>query len=230
MAQADWGLATGSASSTNIAHGVSAGIPRASGSFAYGFNSLITTPGMVALYCGVNGFAPLTKGGDIAACIQRGLSGGKTNFAPFVFIGLTGPTTTDSAYMLGLGDGDPSHFILRKGTLAGGLPDVAPGTQGVLAQSPNSYPAQTYYQLKLEMVVNPNGDTVVNCYQSDLTVNPATSPAWVAIPGMAQFIDDALQVNSGSAPFSSGRVGFGMIAGDISRRAYFDFIIIDAQL
>jgi hypothetical protein len=230
MANADWGTATGSASSSNIISGVSSGIPVASGSFAFGFNSLVTTPGVVALYCAVSTFAPMAKGGDISACIQRGLSGGPTNFAPFIFIGLTAPTTSDSGYLLGLGDGNPSHFILRKGALTGGLPDVAPGTQGVLAQSVNTYAAQTYWQLKLEMVANANGDTIVNCYHSDLTQNPAAAPVWTAIPGMPSFVDDALGINSGSPPYTSGRVGFGMISGDISRRSYFDYIVIDQQL
>ena len=87
--------------------------------------------------------------------------------------------------------------------------------------------------------MNTSGDVVINCYQNDLTVNPVTAPVWVKIAGMSDFpggvaatafIDDALQVNSGSAPLTSGRAAFAAAFTDTTRRAFFDHITLARQL
>jgi hypothetical protein len=46
---------------------------------------------------------------------------------------------------------------------------------------------------------------------------------------MDQFIDDALAVNSGSQPFTSGRAGFCFFAKDVTRRGVFDAVEIYRQ-
>jgi hypothetical protein len=86
-----------------------------------------------------------------------------------------------------------------------------------------------YYQLKLEAVVNGTGDVVLNVYQNDLTANTVSSPVWAAIPGMSSVVDDAAGIETGSAPYTSGRFGFGMRSDAISRVAYFDHIALAVQ-
>lgn len=239
MASGDWGVSTGSLATSSLKRGVSAGFPKPSGggTFAYGFNSVANVVGCTVLYANVADFTPTAAGGEISAAIQRAPSTGKTDFAPFLAICIGGTAVTDKAYMLGLGDGDPSHFILRKGAMSDGLPDVAPGTQGILRRSTATYDAETYYHLRLEAVANDNGDVVINCYQNDLTAHSVASPVWTAINGITQFIDDAAGIASASAgltgsdifPYASGYMGYGMRVANIGRRAFFDFIKPIAQ-
>lgn len=239
MASGDWGVSTGSLATSSLKRGVSAGFPKPSGggTFAYGFNSVANVVGCTVLYANVADFTPTADGGEISAAIQRAPSTGKTGFAPFLAICIGGTAVSDKAYMLGLGDGDPSHFILRKGAMSDGLPDVAPGTQGILRRSTATYDAETYYHLRLEAVANANGDVVINCYQSDLTAHSVASPVWTAINGMTQFIDDAAGIASANAgltgadifPYASGYMGYGMRVANIGRRAFFDRILPIAQ-
>ncbi|RTL06464.1 hypothetical protein EKK58_05785 [Candidatus Dependentiae bacterium] len=232
MAQADWTELIGSAPGGTIRRAVSAAYPKppGGGTFARGFNSQSNAASVVAYYHVGTGFTPTTKGGDISSAIQRGLSAGKTNFSPFIFICLTGTNVADNAYILGPADGDPSRMVLRKGDIASGLPNVAPGQQGVLRQSSEAFPDQAYYHLRLEAVKNGNDDMVINCYRSNLLVTPVSDPAiWVPIPGMDTFIDDNAGIESGSLPLASGYLGYGFRSSDISRRAYFDHIRPRAQ-
>jgi hypothetical protein len=163
--------------------------------------------------------------------IKRGVSGGPEGFSPFLFIGLGGTDVTDQGYMLGLSDGDPSHLVLRKGTLVAGLPDVAPGGSGVLRRSTGEVAIDEWRHLRLDMIVNLNGDVRLQVFENDLSLHPiGGAPTWAAIPGMAEFVDDALGVNSGSLPYTSGRGGFGFASSDVTRRAYFDQIEVIRQL
>jgi hypothetical protein len=83
--------------------------------------------------------------------------------------------------------------------------------------------------LRLDAIVNTNGDVVLNCYENNLALNPVTAPVWEAIPGISQFIDDQLGINSGSQPFTSGRGGFGFATKDVTRRSYVDYVEIQRQ-
>jgi hypothetical protein len=137
-----------------VDRGVTTGIARPSSGGSFGFNSLSTSQGVVGLFTNQVSFAPMAKGGSVRGALQRGPSGSPLNFAPFLFVGLQGPSVNDLGYLLGLGDGDPHHIVLRKGALSGGLPDVAPGTQGVLRRSTATAAAATWLHLRLDMVVN----------------------------------------------------------------------------
>jgi hypothetical protein len=203
--------------------------PNGGGAFTYGIHSLSATPGVVGFYSALANFTPTAKAGDIAsAIIKSGVQG--SNHSEFVFVNLNGQASTNLCYMLGLSNTDPAHIILVKGQLAGGLPDVAPGTQGVLRRSTATYPLNTWVQVKLEAILQPNGDIVLNCYASSLAVNLVTAPVWVAIPGMAAYTDDFLQSNTGSAPLASGRMGWAMVSSDINRTGAFDEIQTDRQI
>lgn len=235
MSEANWTELTGNLAGGTVDRGVTAGItpPNGGGTFVYGFNSLNVTQGVVGLFTNLTNFAPMAKGGSVRGALRRGRGGGKTNFAPFLFIGLQGSSVTDIGYIIGLSDADPSHIELRKGALSAGLPDVAiqtPPLSGVLRKSTTTVAEDEWVHLRLDMIVNTNGDVVLNCYRNDLLANPVTSPVWAAIPGLGQFIDDSLGVNSGSAALTSGRGGYGFWSKDVTRRSYVDHLELQRQL
>ena len=233
MAELDWTFLNDGLDAVAVDRGVTTGIarPPGGGNFVYGFNSLSTAQGAVGLFTNQTNFAPMQKGGSVRGAIQRGISGGPLNFAPFLFIGGQGPSVNDLCYLLGLGDGDPHHLVLRKGALSGGLPDIPPGTQGVLRRSTATFMPGTWLHLRLDMVVNLNGDVLLQVFQNDLVAHPiGTAPSWVAIPGMDQFVDDALGINSASQPFTSGRGGFGFFTKDVTRRGFLDQVEVYRQL
>lgn len=234
MASSNWTALVNSLSQATIDYGVSAGItpPNGGGSFIFGFNSLLTTLGVSAWYTNQVNFAPTPalKGGAIMGAVQRGVSAGAINFSQFLFIGLQGNSTTDSGYLLGLGDGsEAAHIVLAKGPPSQSLSDLAPGTAGVLRRSTASYSAGTWLQLRLDMIVNANGETRLQVFQNDLVANSVTSPIWTAIPGMTEFVDDPMGINSGTQPFTAGYMGFGVFSKDVQRRSYFDHIVCRRQ-
>lgn len=238
MAEADWAFLSGSLDAASVARGVSAGFtpPSGGGSFVFGFASKVTTPGAVGLYVdGGNNpsFDPDLiddasdpSGGSIRGAVKRGVSAGPLDFAPFLFIGQQGSSVADQGYLLGLSENDPHEIILRKGAPSGGL---LPTAAGVLRTGTATFPPDTWVHLRLDMIVNPNGDVVLKAFQNDLAGDPVTAPTWVTIPGITDFIDDALGVNSGSAPFIGGRAGFGFQTSDLSRRGFFDQIEVLRQ-
>jgi hypothetical protein len=233
MAETDWTFLNDGLDAATVDRGVTTGIarPPGGGSFLFGMNSLSTAQGVVGLFTNQVNFAPMAKGGSIRGAVQRGVSGGPLNFAPFLFIGLQGPSVNDLGYLLGLGDGDPHHIVLRKGMLSAGLPDVPPGTQGVLRRSTATFLPGTWVHLRLDMIVNMNGDVLLQVFQNDLALHPlGGAPSWAAVPGMSEFIDDALGINSGSQPFTSGRAGFGFFTKDVTRRGFFDHLEVLRQL
>ncbi|MCY1033250.1 hypothetical protein OV207_17480 [Corallococcus sp. BB11-1] len=163
----------------------------------------------------------MARGGSIRGCLQRGPGGGPIGFSPFLFLYGQGTSVNDSAYLLGLSDDEPHRVVLRKGVVATGLPDA--DGPGVLLKSSASFAQGTWLHLRLDVIVNANGDVVLKALQSDLSAHPlGTPPDWQPVPGMADFIDDALGINSGSQPLTSGRGGFGFAVKDVTRRAYFD--------
>jgi hypothetical protein len=243
MAQADWTVLGGSLSSSVVDNGVTLGPvkPNGGGVYVYGFNSLEIVSGVIALSNVQLNFAPMAKGGRISGALKRAVSGGPTGFAPFLFIGLQSAAVSGQGYLLGLSDGAPYHIELRKGALTGGLPDagVDPDSGShILMRSTEAFDADTWHHLRLDMIKEGSGDVLLQCYQNDLGANPVTGPVWTAIPGMegpqsptvVGFVDDSLGINTGSAPFTSGRAGFGFQVADVTRRAFFDHVQIARQL
>lgn len=246
MAEADWTVFTDDLNIAALDRGVTTGIPRPNGggSFVFGFNSLTTAPGAAGYFTNQNNFAPTpaNKGGRITAAIQRGLSGGQEGFSPFLILQAQGPSMNDSAYMLGLQDDAPHRIAFRKGALVGGIPSAAPGTSGILRRGTTTYALGTWLHLMFDAVVNLNGDVILKALQNDLNANPVSAPVWTPIPGLENaglvathgagtiFVDDALGVNSLSAPFTNGRMGFGFQSQDTTRRGFFDQIECKRQL
>lgn len=238
MAEADWTLLTGSLSTGTIIQGVTAGIepPNGGGTFVYGMNTvgLPNPPGAAAFFTNQANFAPMSKGLQITGCMQRGPGGGPTGFSPFLFAALVGTSVADACYMLGLSDEDPHRIKLVKGLLQNGIPSTAlptpPATNGMLAVGAITYPVGTWLHLRLDVIANLNGDVVLNVFANDLTANPCTAPVWAPVSGIEQVIDDALGVNTGSAPLVGGYAGFGAAFANVTRRAWFDQITIARQL
>jgi hypothetical protein len=231
MAETDWTYLNGGLDIATVDRGVTAGIPRppGGGSFLFGFNSLAAVQGAVGLFCNLADFAPMAKGASIRGCIQRGAGGGPTGFSPFFYLCCQGSSVNDTAYLLGLSDDDPHRIVLRKGMVAVGIPDSE--GQGVLLASGESFIQGTWLHLRLDVIVNENGDVVLKVLRNDLTAHPlGSSPSWQAVPGMVEFIDDHLGVNSGSQPLTSGRGGFGVSVKDVTRRAFFDHIELLRQV
>lgn len=239
MAEADWADLGGSAlGSAVVDRGVTTGVsrPNGGGSFVYGYNTLTTAAGACGKYCDLTNFNPIQTpasagGGSIRGALQRGLSAGSTGFSPFLFIGAQAATVDAQAYMLGLEDEDPHRIVLVKGAMLNGIPSDEVGAQGILLKSSASYSPGTWLHLRLDMIVNLNGDVLLQCFENDLDTNTVTSFVWSPILGATEFIDDALQINSGSAAFVSGYAGYGFATtGNLSRRAYLDHIELSRQL
>lgn len=225
MAQNDWSYMNDGLDIATVDRGVTAGIarPPGGGSFLFAFNSLAAVQGAVALFANLVDFAPMAKGGSIRGCIQRGPSGGPTGFSPFFFLCCQGSSVHDRAYLLGLSDDDPHRIVLRKGAVGAGIP--ASEGPNVLLASGESFTPGTWLHLRLDVIVNLNGDVVLAVFENDLAQHPlGTAPSWRPVAGMAEFIDDNTGINSGSQPLTSGRGGFGVMVKDVTRRCFFDHI------
>lgn len=241
MSATDWTFLNDILTSPQCDRGVTAGIarPNGGGDYVYGFNSQTLDVGAVALHANQPAFAPMPSGGTVRGAIQRGKSGGPQNFAPFLFLALQGQSVSDQAYMLGLGDDDPHHIVLKKGPLNGGLEDFAPvpDSNSILLRSTNAFVEATWLHLRLDAIVQGSGDVLLQVYQSDLTTQTVAAPLWLPVPGMEGpfspsflgFVDDSLGINTGSQPLVGGRAGYGFFTADVSRRGFFDQLQVGRQ-
>lgn len=232
MAESNWTFLTGVLSGGVVRRGVTSGItkPNGGGTYVFGFNSVSATSGTVALYTAQANFIPTAKGGSITAAIRRGTSASPTGSSCYIFIGAQGTNVSDNAYMLGLSDNQPSSIVLRKGALSSGIVDGEEGDEGILRVAADTVSDGTWVHLRLDMIANPSGDVILKVWQNDLDAHTVALPTWEAVPGMDDYIDDALGVNSGSAPYATGYMGFGFQSAGISRRAYFDHITCARQV
>lgn len=231
MTASDWTYLQNGLDIATVDRGVTAGVPRppGGGEFVFAYHSLVVARGAVALFVNQSGFAPADKGCSIRGALQRGPGGGPLGFSPFLFVGCQGTSVNDTAYLLGLSDDDPHNLVLRKGAVVAGVPRAdAPGT---LLASNASYAQGTWLHVRLDMIVNPNGDVVLAVFENDLVAHPLGSPSvWQPVPGMDVLIDDHLGIQTGSQPLTSGRAGFGFAVSDTTRRGYFDHIELLRQV
>lgn len=235
MGETDWTTLSDELAPASLDRGVTTGEtpPSGGGDFVFGFNSLVTSAGAAGLFTNQAGFAPTgaLKGGSIRSAIKRGPSSGDNNHAPALFMLCQGTSVNDHAYLLGLSDEEPSRIVLAKLPIVQGLPSSPVlHSAGVLGVSSLSHAANTWLQLRLDAIVNINGDVLLQCFENDVTANGVSSPVWTPIAGLANFVDDQLGVNSQLAgvasgfqqPFTSGRMGYSFRCSDISRRGWFD--------
>ena len=137
-----------------------------------------------------------------------------------IFANLQGASVSDSGYILGLTEEEPSRIILAKGALTDGLD---PAGAGMLRLSSSSISKGTWVHLRLDVVEQPSGDVLLKVFQNDLSAHAVTSPSWAAISGMADITDDALAYETGTVPLTTGRMGIAARMGTESGRyVYFD--------
>jgi len=233
MAEIDFGLF--GAAAGDIARGVTAGFtpPNGGGSFVFGFNSRVAGSKAVGLFYNAANFAPLrddaanATGGSARGCLKRGRSVNPLGFSVGLFVNLINATTEDKAYILGLSDADPHAIVLAKTSLGAGLD---PASTSILRVSSETFLWDTWLQLRLDSIVNPNGDVVLKCLQNDLTQHACNTPSWEAIPGMADFIDDALGIASGSDPLGGGYGGFCFQSSQSGARGFVDQFELHRQM
>lgn len=235
MAESDFSLF--GASAAEIRRGVTAGFtpPNGGGNFVFGFNSQVSDAVACGLYYNAAIFSPMKNdagnptGGSVRAAIKRGVSTTSTNYAAGIFLCLQGgsaPSESDTGYILGLADNDPSEIVLAKVAPNAGLDPTA---ATALRVSSATYTWDTWLQLRLDAIVNPNGDTVLKCFQNDLDTNAVTAPVWAAITGMNDFVDDGLGINSGSNPLAGGWAGFYFYSNQSESRGFFDSFEVHRQ-
>jgi hypothetical protein len=261
MAQTDWALLEDSLDGTGWqgitvrrgpTHGISG--PVGGGDFVFGFNSVQAVSGAVGAYCAIEGYCPIEPrpvhepgssgggGGAISAAMKKGPSAGKTNYSSFIFVGAQTNAVTGEAYLLGLENASPHRIVLAKGQIQNGIPSVSnPGLTKILRYSQDTYDDNVWHQLRLDMVVNDNGDVLLWAYRNPIAetegVGDVTDPQWEPVvfnDGLefadGLFVDDVLAVNSESAPLLSGYLGFGVQMADTARRCYFDHIQVIRQM
>jgi hypothetical protein len=245
MAAVDWTALTDGLDALTLLRGVTGAEPRPNGggAFVYGFRSAAAAAGAAGWVTDQADFAPITPpasggGGSVRGCMKRGLSIISTGFAPMLFIGLQAggplPSVLDEGYVLGLEDTAPHRVVLRKGRIVDGCPSAT--SDNSLMRSLTTEAINTYWHLRLDMVVNPSGDVVLTVYRNDLDLNLCTAPVWEKLPmdgsngaDSNEFIDDVLGAASGSVPFASGYVGFACQVAAQAKRVYFDQLVIGRQ-
>ncbi len=240
MGSTDWTALTDDLDLATLDRGVTTAlvVPNGGGSFVFAFNSLTTAHGAAGYFTNQAGFAPTApnKGGSVRGAVQRGVSGGDLGFAPFLYICGQGPSVNDQAYILGLQNDSPHKVALRKGTILTGIPSASPGASGILRRATATSVPGVWHHLRLDAVVNLNGDVILKVFKSDLLAHPVTAPVWLPIPGIEDpalavthgagtaFVDDALGILSGTPALTTGRMGYAFSTLDVSRRGYFDHI------
>jgi hypothetical protein len=229
VASTDWSDLGGGLDSNSVDRGVTNGVarPNGGGDFCFAYNSLVDTDGACGKYCTVSDFNPTAKGISIRGAMQRAV--GQSGYAPMLLGCLSDALVTGTGYLLGLSDAEPHHIVLVKGRPIDGLPDASPGTSGVLKRSTATYSAGVWHHLRLDVIVNLNGDVLLQAFRNDLAAHTVSSPGWEAIAGLDEFIDDCAQINSGSTALLAGRAGFAFQSSEIGRRAYFDHLVLERQ-
>lgn len=247
MSQSDWADLTGGLTADQVARGPTAGMaaPNGGGSHVFGFRSVDNGVGAVGKYCVQQNFNPIAanRGGRITGAMKRPDGGTTQGFCPFFFFAAQAQSVTAVAYLLGLSDEAQSHIELRKGQIVDGLPapaliqpNVSPN---ILMRSTDTFPADLWQHLRLDVIVQGTGDVILQVYRNDLTAHPVTSPLWQTVPGMegpfqpsfAGFVDDTLSFQTGSLPLNGGGVvGYGAAFKAPSKAVYFDHVSIDRQI
>lgn len=210
MAEADWSAITGGSAldASSVARGVTTAFtkPLDGGSYIYGFRSLDTSSGVAGKYCALANFTPIgggsNKGGSVRAAIKRYTA--KDGFFPFFGL-IKGTDPAEDGYFLGLTEGASSYYIaLKKGSPASGLDS---NESRILRVSSVPYTesgdaAAAWHHLRLDVLVNPSGDVIIDVYRNTLT-SPygVTNPSWQAIAGMSQFVDDSIGILSDETPY-----------------------------
>jgi len=240
VAQADWANLTGAALGTGVvAKGVSSAFtpPSGGGTFINALSSVASGQGFAGKYLNLANFNPIagTKKGGSFSCALKKYSSGIT-FAPA--FGLVKGTDPSSAvgYIVALTQEAGYKIGLFKGTLVAGFSATAASSR-LLRSSSTTFTkyggaATDWFHLRLDVLVNPQGEVVLNVYENDLGAHTVAAPSWAAIAGMSTFIDDSAGILSGALPYLDGfYVVWGMyVSNEVGRVAMFDYMEASRQL
>ena len=242
MSSQDWQELSNSLVSGIVKRGASEAItpPTGGGTHMYGMNSLQAAVGVMGVYYNKDDYAPAAKGGSVSGVIQR-VGGAKvTGFSPFLFMCLSGASAEDKGYVLGLEDRDPYRIVLTKGALTTGVPEAGDNTYLRRSASEYRITDNAVHQLRLDVIVQDNGDVTLKVMENDLSVNDVDNPVWTPVSGMSLFVDDVLGVNSYTAmalvgsdaePYSGGYMGFGTtFVNQVAVATAFDFLQFRRQV
>jgi hypothetical protein len=219
MAQSDFTAFPGNLSTAIVSRGVSNGFtpPSGGGSWVYGWNSLQSGSGAVGLYYNDANFAPTVRGVSLRVAMKR-QSG--TDCTPFLFANLSAADVGNNGYLIGLAqDESPARLIIVKGAPSSGL-----SIDNAIDQSTAAYQVDEWLHLRLDVIVQPNGDVELQVFENDLGSQAVTAPVWVAVPGLESFVDDALGINSGNAPYLAGYCGFAYYTNAVGKNAFIDHL------
>jgi len=240
VAQADFADLTGQALGSGIvARGVSAAFttPSGGGSFLYALNSVASSTGFAGKYVNLANFNPITgtrKAGSMTCAMKKYSS--RVTFAPaFGIMKGTDPGSAEG-YIVALTQETGYKIGLFKGSLIGGFSATAASTR-LLRSSTTTYTSygngpEAWFHLRLDVLVNPHGEVVLNVYKNDLVAHVVGTPIWDAIPGMSMYVDDSVGVLSGALPHLDGfYCVFGMyVAADTGRTCFYDQLTCGRQL
>lgn len=245
MGQQDWSDLEGSLADADLKRGVTAEIagPNGTNGFVYGYNSLDSTVvGAHGKYVDLPGFIPtgslLTApdgGGSVRGAVRRVASPNNTGMTPMLFFCCQGgpPTVHDYAYILGLSDDDPYKIVLAKGPIVGGIVEAQENTK-ILVRSSREYNIGDglWHQLRMDAIVEPNGDVLIKCYESNMLLYDLQNPEWEVIGGFNAegYIDGVLHINTGTAPLWGGYAGFAFAVNNaLNRRGAFDGLQVSRE-
>ena len=166
-------------------------------------------PGFGGYYLNLANFIPVAgtrKCGSIRAAMKRYSS--SPTCSPIMGFMLGTDPGVSEGYMLGLSGATAYQIALKKGTPASGLD---PNSAQVLRLATDSHTtvgdsALGWFHLRLDVLVNPHGEVVLNCYENIL--GNVTAPTWTAIDGMTQFIDDSMGILTLTPPHVTGFYAF----------------------
>lgn len=237
MSLADWGDLVNILAEPDLRRGVTQAFtpPVGGGAFTFGWNSASgTVQGAHGHYVNLTNFAPLLKGGSIRAAVKRVPGAGATGFTPLLFLGAASgpPSVDDMAYLLGLEDASPYRIVLRKGTIIGGIPAATDANSLRRSADQFAFADGLWLHLRLDVIAEPNGDVLLKVFRSVLGGGiTVANPDWQPVSGMADFLDDVLGVNSGSAPLVGGHAGFAFAVNNaVSRRGAVDHVEVLRQV
>ena len=240
MAEADWTNMVGTGLDTDdVPRGVSTAFLLAhapAGSYCYVYRSATSTTGFAGKYLNLSNFAPIdsNKGASIRALVKRYSSNG--DFAPIFGVMMGTDPSTSEGYLLGLSEGSSYQIALRKGAPAAGLDasgsDILRVSDAAFTDVGDS--ADVWFHLRMDVLVNPHGEVVINLFENDVQSNGLTAgggtESWVSIDGMDQFIDDPAGVFSGSTPHLGSFYAFyGMYTEEAGSTVLFDHIEVARQ-
>lgn len=245
MGQADWKELSGALTPASLSRGVTGAVagPAGSNGFVMAYNSLnATVSGAHGWLVDLTGYNPTGSGpsiadggGSIRGCVKRVESPNATGMSPFLFSCVQGgssPTVNDYAYLLGLSDNTPYQIVLAKAPIVSGL-RVDEENVSILRSSSAQFNIGDglWHHLRLDAIVQTNGDVLLQCFSNDLTTRPVgTTPSWQPITGMDDFIDDLNQINTGTPPLLGGSHGFAFAVHEsLNRRGAFDAIQLERQ-